>query len=233
MKKTFKFYIIIWVIALAIFNVICFVTPGEANGINKFSGAFWFEYIFITLSFIGQLSCAYIAFKAENLKKLFYNIPIISISYTGIVLILIVGGLTMVISGLPNWIGIIICLLVLSFTVISVIKASVATDIVSSIDEKIAAQTSFIRLLTVDAQNLVSRASTPMLKEQCKKVYDALCYSDPMSNVALADVEQRIKEELDTLTDAVIADDLYATEASTKEITTLITERNKKAKISK
>ena len=78
MKKTFNYYSICWLISLAVFNVIAFVTPNEIAGISKFTGAFWVGYIFITLAFIGQLGCAYNAFKAENLKKLFYNIPLIS-----------------------------------------------------------------------------------------------------------------------------------------------------------
>ena len=233
MRKSFKVYSLVWLICLALFNVICFATPDKAGGMSKFGGAFWVGYIFITISFIGQLACALIAFKAENLKKLFYNIPLISISYGGLIVMLIVGGLSMAIPGFPKWIGIIICLLVLGFTTISVIKASAAAEIVSGVDEKIVVQTSVIRLLTADAQNLISRANAPMLKEQCKKVYEALRYSDPMSNVALTDIEQRIKEEFDALTDAVIADDLDATEASSKEIISLVTERNNLCKIYK
>lgn len=230
MKKTFAFYAIIWAICLSLFNVIVFVTPNEIAGISKFDGAFWGGYIFITLAFIGQLACAYVAFKAENLKKLFYNIPLISTSYVGLVVMLVVGGLAMVIPHFPNWIGIIVCLLVLGFTAISVIKASVAAELVSDIDTKIATETSFIKTTTVDAQNLMNRANAPMLKEQCKKVYEALRYSDPLSNVALANIEQRIKEEFGALTDAVIADDLDATESSVKELTTLIAERNNTCK---
>ncbi len=228
MKKTFKFYAIIWAICLALFNVIAFVTPNEIAGISKFDGAFWVGYIFITLAFVGQLACAYVAFKAENLKKLFYNIPLISISYIGLVVMLVVGGLTMAVPSIPNWIGIIICLLVLGFTAISVIKAGVASKLVSDIDTKILTETAFIKTITVDAKNLMNRANAPMLKKQCEKVYDALRYSDPVSNVVLADIEQRIKEEFDALTDAVIADDLDTTESLVKEITTLIVDRNNK-----
>jgi len=230
MKKTFKFYVIILVICLALFNVISFVTPDKIAGISKFSGSFWIGYIFITFSFIGQLICAYIALKAKNLKKLFYNIPLISISYIGLMIMLFVGGLTMAIPHFPNWIGIIVCLLILGFTAISIIKATVAADIVSDIDTKVATETTFIKMITVDAKNLVNRANAQMLKKQCEKIYEALRYSDPMSNEALADVEQRIKEEFDVLTDAVIADDLGATESSTKELSTLINERNNKCK---
>lgn len=230
MKKTFKFYAIIWVICLALFNVISFVTPDEIAGISKFSGSFWIGYIFITFAFIGQLICAYIAFKAENLKKLFYNIPLITISYIGLMVMLVVGGITMAIPGMPNWLGVIVCLAVLGFTAISVIKATFAVEIVSDIDDKIATETAFINTMTVQSQNLVNRANASMLKKQCKKVFDAFRYSDPMSSVALADVEQRIKEEFDVLTDAVISDNLDVTESSAKELIRLIAERNNKCK---
>jgi len=233
MKKTFKFYTAIWVICLLLFNALAFVTPTEIASVSKFDGAFWVGYTFITFAFVGQLICAYITFKADNLKKLFYNIPLISISYIGLVIMLVVGGLTMAIPGMPNGFSTIICLATLGFTAISVIKATFAAEIVSDIDDKIAKETAFIKTMTVESQNLVNRANASMLKKQCKKVYDAFRYSDPMSSVALADIEQRIKEEFDVLTDAVIADDLNATESGTKELLRLIDERNNKCKNSK
>jgi len=75
MKKSFKIYSLIWVICLAVLNVITFVTPNEIGGVSKYSSSFWVGYIFITIAFVGQLACAFVAFKAENLKKFFYSIP--------------------------------------------------------------------------------------------------------------------------------------------------------------
>lgn len=226
MKKNFKLYIVCWAILLALFNVICFVTPNEAAGLNKFGGAFWIGYIFITASFIGQLVCAYIAFKAENLKKLFYNLPLITLSYTGLILTLIFGGAAMAIPNLPNWIGIIVCLIILAFTAIAVISAKAAGTVVSNIDEKIKTNATFIKEMTVETQNLMNRANAPKLKEYCKKVYEALRYSDPMSKEQLTDIENRIKEEFAVFTDAVISDDLDLTESSAKELISFIDERN-------
>ena len=60
-------------ICLAVFNVAVFATPSEVSEFSKFGGAFWVGYIFITLSFIGQLICAYFAFKVDSLQKFFYN----------------------------------------------------------------------------------------------------------------------------------------------------------------
>ena len=79
MNKRIRTYAVIWAILFALFNVISFVAPNEIAGANKFVGAFWNGYIFITLAFIGQLVCSYFAFKAESLQKMFYNIPLITI----------------------------------------------------------------------------------------------------------------------------------------------------------
>ena len=230
MKKTFNFYAVIWAICLVLFNIISFVTPNEIAGVSKFDGSFWIGYVFITISFIGQLVCAYITFKANNLKKLFYNIPLINISYTGLVAILIIGGIAMVLPKFPEWLGIIICFVVLAINIIALLTAKVAIDTVSAIDEKVAKSTAFIKSLTLDAQSLMNRANAPILKEKCKKVYDALRYSDPVSTEQLNDIENQIKNEFDLLTDAVLSDDLDKTEISVKEILTLISDRNNKAK---
>lgn len=233
MKKSFKVYAICWAILLALFNVICFATPSEAAGMSKFGGAFWTGYIFITLAFIGQLICAFYALKPDNLQKLFYNIPLITISYTGLIIMLVVGALAMAIPDLPNWVGIIICLIILAFTVIAVISAKAAGTVVANIDEKVKTNTAFIKEMTVETQNLMNRAKAPKLKEYCKKVYEALRYSDPISKEQLTDIENRIREEFATFTDAVISDDLDITESSAKELITLIGERNSKVKTAK
>ena len=156
MKKVFNSYAIIWAILLAVFNVICFVTPNEVAGMSKFGGAFWAGYVFITIAFIGQLVCAYFALKTDSNTRLFYNIPIIRISYIGLIVTVIVGALCMAIPDLPNWVGIIVCMLVLAFTAIAVIKANTASDIVESIDTKVKAKTLFVKSLTIDAESLLA-----------------------------------------------------------------------------
>ena len=233
MNKNFKLYIICWAILLAFFNIICFVTPNEAAGLNKFGGAFWVGYIFITAAFIGQLVCAYIAFKAENLKKLFYNLPLITLSYTGLVLTLIFGGAAMAIPNLPGWAGAVICLLILGFNAIAIIKAKAAAELVESVDKKISRQTGFIKNLTAEAESLVSHAKSDEVRAECKRVYEAARYSDPMSNIRLADIEEKITAEMQQLSEAVANDDSEITILITKELVAMIKDRNSKCKILK
>lgn len=232
MKKVFRFYSAVWAILLAIFNVISFVSVGWA-GIPKYTPSFWIGYVFITLSFIGQIVCAYFALKDDDIKKTFYNVSLISTSYTGLILSFIFGGLCMLISPLPYWVGMILCAIVLGFNVIAVVKATAAIDIVSGIDKKMKESTLFIKSLTVDAENLISRAKSENIKAECKKVYEAVRYSDPMSNSALASIESEITIKFSNFSGAVVSDDFDVVAKSSKELVILIGERNKKCKLLK
>lgn len=232
MNKKIKVYALVWLILFALFNVLCFVTPNESVGMSKFGGAFWAGYIFITIAFIGQLVCACIALKTDDKTKLFYNIPIIRLSYTGLILTMIFGGLCMVIPDLPNWVGILICLLILAFNAIAVIKAKAAADIVENVDTKVKTQTFFIRSLTVDADTLMASAESDEAKAACRKVYEALRYSDPMSNEALATVENQIAQKFGALSSAVTVGSANIDKLA-DELVVLIGDRNKKCKLVK
>ena len=233
LKKEFRYYLIIWAILLGVFNAAVFVSPGEVNGYSKFGGAFWSGYIFITLAFIGQLICAYFVFKADSLKKFFYKVPLIRISGIGLVLTLILGTLCMVIPNLPNWIGVILCLVVLASTAISVVKATAAGDMVSKTEEKIESKISFIKALTADAESLVSTTKTPEIKAEAKKVYEAIRYSDPVSNLALVEINEQIQSQFSAFSDAVKAEDFDLVASISNDLLSLIDSRNKKCKLLK
>ena len=232
MKKVFKFYSVIWAVLLALFNVISFVSVGWA-GISKYTPSFWIGYAFITLSFIGQIVCAYFALKDDDIKKTFYNVSLIAASYTGLILSFVFGGLCMIISLLPYWVGILLCAIVLGINVIAIIKASAVVDIVSSIDEKAKESTFFIKSLTVDAESLMSRAKSETIKAECKKVYEAIRYSDPMSNGALVSIESEITIKFSNFSNAVVSDIFNVASECATELVILIDERNKKCKLLK
>lgn len=232
MKKVFKFYSAVWAILLALFNVISFVSVGWA-GIPKYTPSFWVGYTFISLSFIGQIVCTYFALKDNDIKKTFYNVSLISTSYTGLILSFVFGGLCMIISPLPYWAGIILCAIVLGFNITAVVKATAAIDIVSGIDEKVKESTLFIKSLTVDAETLMSRAKSEAVKAECKKVYEAVRYSNPMSSAALASIESDITIKFSKFSEAVISEDSETVVTLADEIIILLGDRNKKCKLLK
>lgn len=231
MKKNFKFYVATWAVVLATFNTVIFVVPPIIG--NKFTGSFWTAYIFITLAFLGQLACAYLAFKPQSLEKVFLNVPLITISYTGLLVSLIVGTLCMVLSSLPTWIAIVVCYLVLAFMAIALMKANVAAEMVSAVEDKVKAQTATIKMLTADAEHILATAKSTEIKAEAKKVYEAIRYSDPMSKEALADVETRIQSEFVEFENAVQKEDNELVASIGKDLLELIDMRNKKCKMLK
>ena len=134
------------------------------------------------------------------------------------------------VPNLPSWIPIVLCGLILVFSAVAVLKASAAADIVESVDEKVKTQTSFTRKMTAEAEGLMARAKTPEAKEACKKVYEALRYSDPMSSDELSVVEAKITVKLADLSDALTAADEEKTKALAEELELLIGDRNRKCK---
>ncbi len=231
MKKNFKFYALIWAILLAVWCAVVFlVRPIIPGYVIKYDASFWVAWAFILVAFIGNLICAYFAFKAENLKKMFYNLPLITVGCSVLIAMLVIGCILMLIPNCPAWIAAIVCILVLAGNAIAVLKAAWSADTVNKVDEKVKTQTSYIKNLTVDAESILSRAKSDAVKAECKKVYEAVRYSDPMSNEALSVIEAKITVQVDELASAVGADDAEKAKEIADEIIILVGDRNKKCK---
>lgn len=232
MKKEFKLYIIVWSVFLVLFNTISFISPALFSE-DKYTSSFWIGYIFITLMFVGQFCCSFIAFKADTAKKLFYNISLITTSYVGLIISFVVGAICMLISHLPYWVGVIVCAVVLVINVISVLKATAVINEVSRIDTKVKTQIFFIKSLMIDADTLMASAKSEEVKLECRKVCEAIRYSDPMSNEALNSVESQISIKFSELSEAVKADDAGKVAEIANDVLILVGDRNKKCKLLK
>lgn len=232
MRNKFKYYIAAWAVLFVIFHVIVFVTPNRTLEWNRDGSVFWISYIFITVTFVGQLVCAYFAWKEDSSKKLFLKLPLITISGTALVVSIIVGTVCMVIPGLPAWVGVICCVLMLGFQAVAVIKAAAAADIVSDMDEALAQKTFFIKSLTLKAEDLMKRANTEETKAVCKRVYEVIRYSDPMSNPGLTSEESQIEQKFEEFSHAVIAG-VGDISILTDELVLLVENRNRKCKLLK
>ena len=231
MKKDFKFYALIWAILLAIWCAVVFlVRPIIPGYVINYDARFWIAFVFIVLAFIGNLVCAYLAFKAENSKKMFLNLPLITVSWSALIAMLVIGSVLMLIPNCPAWIAAVVCIVILAFNAIAVIKASWAADAVSKVDERVAAQTSFIKNLIVDTESILSRAKSDAVKTECKKVYEAVHYSDPMSNEALSVIEAKITVKVDEFSSAVSEDEAEKAKEIADEIVILVADRNRKCK---
>lgn len=233
MKKYFNYYAVCWVVAFIVLNAIVFIMPNVITGINMVLGSFFVGYILIDIAFLGQLLCSYIFFKEDRKEKVFLNLPIITISFSALIVSLIVGIICMVVPGFPFWLGVIICLLVLGFYAISIVKAKAAGQMVGEIDDKVKEQTVFVKSLTADSQSLIAYAKNDKTKAMCEKVYEAIRYSDPMSSDALSSIETEITLRFNDFSKMVKEENNEGLEKLCEDIIVLINDRNQKCKLFK
>ena len=232
MKNIFKYYVICWAVALAVFNVVVFVVSGNTVGLSNVTSSFWIAYAFITLAFCGNLGCSFLFFREENRNKAFLKIPVLYFAFCALVLSLIVGAVAMSVPAIPYWVGIIIDMLVLAFYAMAITKA-VAADIINTVETKVNEKTSYIKTLSVEANSLISRANSDETKALAKKVYEAIRYSDPMSVPELIEYEERIEREFSAFANSIKDNDIELATASVDELINLLNDRNKKIELMK
>lgn len=231
--KSFKMYALIWVIGLIMFNAAVFIVRSAITENASFGASFWIAWVFSSFAFIGNLVCAWFTFKTENLQKLFYKLPLVTISWSALCAMLIADGVFILIPNFPGWLTAIISLAILAFNAIAVIKAVWAADIVETVDVKVKTQTAFIKCITVDAEGLVARAKSEAVKAECQKVYEAIRYSDPMSSSELSDIETSIAVIFKDLSGVVDDDNGEKVKEIADKLIVLVDDRNKKCKLLK
>ncbi len=228
MNRQFKLYLVLWTVFFVLFNILVLVGAGGLISDAKIIGVFWIGYLFVNLSFCGQLLCSYLALKTDNLTKTFYRLPILMTSCCGLIVSVIVGTICMLSSGISVWIGIVVCVAVLAFNVVSVVKAQTAAQLVEETDNRIKDQNSLIKSLTAEVQAILHTPESTELQREIEKVYEALRYSDPVSHTALSALESQIAEKTASFTEAVLQNEYNTAKACADEITALLKIRNAK-----
>ena len=232
MKKTLWIYIAIWAFCLALFNVLAFLVPALPD-YPKFTATFWIGYALTTVAYIANL-IASIKFlsgsQSKDAEKRFYRMPLVQKGLTSLIVMTVIGSICVAISAIPTFIGAILCIGVVVFHIISVLKTSVAIAEVERVGENVKQKTQFIKMLTVDASTLDSRTSSPAAKALTHTVYEAIRYSDSMSHEALADVESELKTAFESFEKAIDSNDIVEAESLAHTVLALVSERNAKCK---
>lgn len=232
MKKSFNAYLVGWLAAFGLFNLITFIVPEDMTIVEKYDTMFWISYVFIAIAFLGNLGCAYRVFSGDQ-KNAFYNLPAFKACTSALVSMTIVGVIFMAFVPVPTWIGVIVCAGVLVYNLIAVTKTVAVANVVAKVDEQVKVQTFFIKALTVEAQLLMNRTNGGDMAALTHQAYEAIRYSDPMSNDALSNVEGRIAQQFTNFTAAVDSGDAAAAQAQLAQLLNMLQERNLKCKILK
>ncbi|MCD2492862.1 hypothetical protein LQE92_09490 [Lacrimispora sp. NSJ-141] len=225
MKKGMKYYGLIWLTAVAAFHAIVFLLPDSVTGAARSAGAFWSGYAGIMAAFTGQAVCSYLFFRETTPKGRFLNIPLVTLSYSGLLAVLIAGSLCMTVPFIPDWLGAVAAILILVFSAVAVIKSKAAAHIVNTGDKKIESRTSFMKLFVSQLSSLLDAAKSTPVYEPIQKLYEAARYSDPVSAVSLSDIESRMTSELNALSASINTEDFESARRISGELLLLIKKR--------
>ena len=105
--------------------------------------------------------------------------------------------------------------------------ADAARDEIARVEEKVNRKVFYIRELQVDVEMLAEEEQNPETKMALQKLAEKIRYSDPTSSETLVDLETRILEKVTTLKTTDNKLEIIT------ELNSLLTQRNKKAKILK
>ena len=222
MKKNKGMAYAVLAIVFVLFNVIAFSIPTAKTA------TFWIAYAFSVAAFASQIAIWKFAFKgAVSLKSKFLGIPLISFGTTYLIIQIIAFAVFMALPLTASWITIVVCALILGISAICLIGTETGREEVGRVEEMVEKKVFYIKSLQVDIEMLASTETDDDTKMALTKLADKIRFSDPMSNEALANLEAEISAKVKELKTAENKSAIITV------LDSLITERNKKAKLLK
>lgn len=225
-KNTVAFGLI-YVILLGVFNLLVFTISKSRNDV------FWLSYGFMTLAFVVQIVSMFLSFKSADVETAFFGIPLASFSVFYLCAELVIGALFMIFQMASFTLALVIQVLVLAVFLIIAIISLLSRDTVQQISDNVKEHVSNLKSVLVDIEMLMDGCTDPELKADLRKLSETVKYSDPISNEAVADVEQRIMRKISELRINIDDNQIADAKQSCADLERLYVERNKKLAISK
>lgn len=222
MKKNKNMAYAVLGISFVLFNVIAFAVPTAKTA------TFWIAYVFTAVAFASQIAIWKFAFKgADTLKSKFLGIPLISVGIKYLIVQIIAFAIFMVLPLTATWIAIVVCALILGISAICLIGTETGREEINRVEEKVEKKVFYIKSMQVDVEMLAIAETNTDIKAALTKLAEKIRFSDPMSDETLVDLETEITAKVKELKTAENKLEIITI------IDSLITERNKKAKILK
>lgn len=200
---------------------------------SRYTKEFYTVMAVMILGYLFAVLSTFIGFKkSKTTEGTFYGIPFVYSGLVTYIAITIWCGVSLF-FGLSQLLQVVVAIIIFACALGKLLKKTVARELIEQRGEEVKQQTQFIKMLSVDANTLVSKAKSDKVKTLANEVYEAIRYSDPMSIEALAGAEAQITIKFKEFSDAVIDDDYELSKALEKELLILIEDRNNKCKLLK
>ena len=157
-------------IAFVTYNIVLFALSFLAQA--SMGAAFWISYVFVIAAFV----CVFFAAMLLNQRHYIprdwlLGYPIIKHSVVYIVVEFFASTLFMLLDGTNlSWVwAFVVQFIILAVHLVFLISCFLAKEIIQDVETKIKDATTYIRLLQVDVEMVVSKASDPAVKEAFKQ----------------------------------------------------------------
>lgn len=226
-KKSWIMMAAIYAIIFAVFNLLVFVIVNEKNGV------FWMSYAFMCIAFVVQIASMLLALRSLETETVFMGIPLASLSMYYFFAAIFVGAVFMFFQNAPFRLAIVLQILILAIYAVVAIMALMSRNVVQDVNDNLKENVEAIKTLVVDVDVFIPQVSDPALKKALKKLSETIKYSDPMSNAAVADIEDQIMQTVNEL--RINIENSRNTEAiqTCKDIEVLFMQRNSLLKATK
>lgn len=216
-------------ILLVLYNLIVFLIPFHKNS------TFWAAYIFGLISFGVMAAALYIAFmKKPDAKSRFYGFPVAKIGVTYGAAQLAASLVFMALGKwIPGWVVVLVSAIFLGVVLIGLISADAVVEEIHVQDEKLKKNVSLMRALQSKLNLMASQCDRGDIVDEVKKLADEMCYSDPVSSEALAEIETELSAAVDELQQAVVDEDGAVVRQLCRKAMALLAERNRLCKLNK
>lgn len=220
-KNSSKGYLILGILFVLV-SVIAFAVPSEKNT------AFWISYAFTLIAFAAQIVIWKSTLgRAESLKSKFLGFPIVHIGMVYLVVQVIAFGVFLFIPTLPIWSAVVVCAVVAGVSAVCMIASDVGRSEIERVSAKVQEKTFFIKQVQTEIELLADAETDIATKSALTQLAEKICYSDPVSNEHIADIEDRITVKIAELKSSADKVKIIA------ELNLLLDERNKTIKILK
>lgn len=192
-KQTKIMAALIYVIVFAVLNLIIFLF------IKNRTNVFWMSYAFMVLAFAVQIGSMLMAFRSVDTETVFMGIPLASLSFYYFFAATFTAVVFMIFSAAPVKLAAILQILILAAYLVVAILALMGRNAVENVNETLKENVVAIRTMDAEVDTLIMQVADPTLKRSLQKLQSTIRYSDPMSNSAVTDIEQRIMQNMNAL----------------------------------
>lgn len=228
MSKKGKMIAAILAIAFIAYNVTLFAVCGFTGH----TPVFWMSWVFMLVAFAAMtVSGVILGRRGLFLRDWLFGFPIIKHSTVYIMAELLVSCIFIILEdNIRPGLAFGLQFLLLCIYGICAVSCFLSKEMIDDVHTKVSDKTRFIKLLSIDAEMLVEKCSDPETKEECRRLVEAVRYSDPMSSEALFELEKDLTLTVSQCDRAIEEKDFAAAKELCAKAMLQLAERNKKCK---